>query len=126
MSASKPIHGRGAAENPSNRFEHTAYERDEEWDQPDDPAPKTQFYRDASVSIITRNTSPDLGFEASINPYRGCEHGCVYCYARPTHAYQGLSPGLDFESRLFVKPDAPELLVRELSDPSYRPRTIAM
>ena len=78
MSAGKPIHGRGAPENPSNRFEHTAYERDEEWDQPDDPAPKTQFYQDASVSIITRNTSPDIGFEASINPYRGCEHGWIY------------------------------------------------
>ena len=69
------IHGRGSAENPPNRFEHVVYERDAEWDDPDDPAPKTQFYRDASASIITRNDSPDVGFDASINPYRGCEHG---------------------------------------------------
>src|SRR5271163_1138804 len=126
MSAGKPIHGRGAAENPSNRFEHTAYERDEEWDQPDDPAPKTQFYRDASVSIITRNTSPDLGFEASINPYRGCEHGCVYCYARPYHEYLGFSAGLDFETKIVVKENAPELLRRELSSRKWKPQTLGM
>ena len=81
---------------------------------------------DSTRKIITRNQSPDIPFDRSINPYRGCEHGCVYCYARPTHAYLGLSPGLDFESKLFVKPDAPALLERELSAPNYEPRTIAI
>ncbi len=81
---------------------------------------------DATRKIITRNDSPDIGFDRSINPYRGCEHGCVYCFARPTHAYLGLSPGLDFETKLFVKPEAPELLERELSAPNYQPRTIAI
>jgi DNA repair photolyase len=81
---------------------------------------------DATRKIITRNDSPDISFDRSINPYRGCEHGCVYCFARPTHAYLGLSPGLDFESKLFMKPEAPKLLERELSDPKYSPRTIAI
>src|SRR6266404_6754164 len=126
MSVGQPIHGRGAAENPSNRFEHTAYERDAEWDEPDDPAPKTRFYRDASVSIITHNTSPDVGFEASINPYRGCEHGCVYCYARPYHEYLGFSAGLDFETKIVVKENAPELLRRELSAPKWKPQVVAI
>ena len=81
---------------------------------------------DATRKIITRNESPDISFDRSINPYRGCEHGCVYCFARPTHAYLGLSPGLDFESKLFVKPDAPALLEKELSAPGYEPRTIAI
>jgi DNA repair photolyase len=76
--------------------------------------------------IITRNQSPDIGFDRSINPYRGCEHGCIYCFARPTHAYLGLSPGLDFESKLFVKPDAAELLEKELADPKYSPRVLAI
>ena len=77
MNPRQSIHGRGAAESPTNRFEHTEYERDAEWNEPDAPAPKTQFYRDASASIITHNDSPDIGFESSINPYRGCEHGCI-------------------------------------------------
>ena len=81
---------------------------------------------DSTRKIITRNESPDISFDRSINPYRGCEHGCVYCFARPTHAYLGLSPGLDFESKLFVKPDAPALLEKELSAPNYQPRTIAI
>jgi DNA repair photolyase len=81
---------------------------------------------DATRKIVTRNDSPDIGFDRSINPYRGCEHGCVYCFARPTHAYLGLSPGLDFESKLFVKPDAAELLAKELAAPSYQPRVIAI
>jgi len=126
MGAKQSIHGRGAAENPANRFEHTAYERDEDWDEPDDPAPKTQFYRDASASIITHNNSPDVGFTYSINPYRGCEHGCVYCYARPYHEYLGFSAGLDFETKIVVKENAPELLRRELSSPKWKPRTLAM
>src|SRR5450432_783088 len=120
--------GRGAQSNAVGRYEPLArIAFDDGWRSLDELPPfKTTVANDATRKIITRNESPDIGFDRSINPYRGCEHGCIYCYARPTHAYQGLSPGLDFESRLFVKPDAPELLVRELSDPSYRPRTIAM
>jgi DNA repair photolyase len=120
------IHRRGAAENPVNRFEHIAYERDADWDEPDDPTPKTQFYRDASTSIITHNESPDVGFEASINPYRGCEHGCIYCYARPYHEYLGFSAGLDFETKIVVKENAPELLRRELSSRKWKPQVLAM
>jgi len=126
MSVKQSIHGRGAAENPTSRFEHTAYERDADWDKPDDPAPKTQFYRDASASIITHNDSPDIGFTSSINPYRGCEHGCIYCYARPYHEYLGFSAGLDFETKIVVKENAPELLRRELSSPKWKPQTLAM
>ena len=90
------------------------------------PPFKTSVTVDASRKIITRNNSPDISFDRSINPYRGCEHGCVYCFARPTHAYLGLSPGLDFESKLFMKPNAPELLERELSAPGYVPKVIAI
>jgi DNA repair photolyase len=115
-----PLQGRGAADNPANRFERLTYEPDPEADEADGPAPATQFYRDHSRSVITYNDSPDVGFSASINPYRGCEHGCVYCYARPTHEYLGLSAGLDFETKIFVKEDAPELLRRELSAPSWQ------
>ncbi len=118
--------GRGAAENPTNRFEHTVFERDADWDEPDDPAPKTQFYRDASESLITYNASPDVGFSASINVYRGCEHGCIYCYARPFHEYLGFSAGLDFETKIVVKENAPELLRRELMSRKWKPQTIAM
>lgn len=120
------IHGRGAAENPANRFEHVVYERDADWDEPDDPTPKTRFYRDASASIITRNDSPDVGFEASINPYRGCEHGCIYCYARPYHEYLGFSAGLDFETKIVVKENAPELLRHELSSRKWKPQVLSM
>lgn len=120
------IRGRGAAENPTNRFERIAYERDADWNEPDDPAPKTQFYRDSSESLITYNTSPDVGFSASINVYRGCEHGCVYCYARPYHEYLGFSAGLDFETKIMVKENAPELLRRELSSPKWKPQVLAM
>jgi DNA repair photolyase len=120
--------GRGAVTNPSGRYEPQAKVAfDDGWQSLEELPPfKTYVTEERARKIISRNESPDIGFDRSINPYRGCEHGCIYCYARPTHAYQGLSPGLDFESRLFVKPDAPELLARELSDPSYRPRTIAM
>ena len=120
--------GRGAVTNPSGRFEpHAKVAFDDGWQSLEELPPfKTYVTEERARKIISRNESPDIGFDRSINPYRGCEHGCIYCYARPTHAYQGLSPGLDFESRLFVKPDAPELLAKELADPSYRPRMIAM
>src|SRR5437868_4870729 len=110
MSGREPIHGRGASHNPPNRFERLHYEPDvEAAAEADRPGPKTQFLRDSSQSIIATNDSPDVGFSASINPYRGCEHGCAYCYARPTHEYLGLSAGTDFETRILVKEDAPEL-----------------
>lgn len=121
-----PIHGRGAAHNPPNRFEALAYEPEPgAWD-PDDPGPRTRFFRDTTRTIIARNDSPDVGFTHSINPYRGCEHGCAYCYARPTHEYLGFSAGLDFETRILVKEDAPELLRRELASPRWTPTTIAV
>ena len=120
--------GRGARSNASGRFE--AQHRmlaDDGWSALDELPPlKTQVIAEAAKSIIARNSSPDISFEQSINPYRGCEHGCSYCYARPTHAYMGLSPGLDFESRLFVKPNAAELLRAELAAPGYVPKTIAI
>src|ERR1700686_2247974 len=120
--------GRGAQSNTSGRFEaeaRTAF--DDGWQSLDDLPPfKTTVALDTARKVITRNDSPDIGFDRSINPYRGCEHGCVYCFARPTHAFLGLSPGLDFESKLFVKPEAPRLLERELSAPGYEPRTIAI
>jgi DNA repair photolyase len=121
------IHGRGAAANPKNRFE--AVERVPEpidAAEGEQPLPMTQFLPDASKTIVSTNTSPDVGFDASINPYRGCEHGCAYCYARPTHEYLGFSAGLDFETKIMVKRDAPELLRRELSKRSWVPRLIAM
>jgi DNA repair photolyase len=101
-------------------------ERDAEWDPAQDPAPKTHFYRDLSQSLITYNNSPDIPFTASINPYRGCEHGCSYCYARPYHEYLGFSAGLDFESKIMVKENAPELLRRELSSRKWKPQQLAM
>jgi DNA repair photolyase len=120
--------GRGTLSNASGRFEPIArIAFDDGWQSLDELPPfATTVSVDSTRKIITRNQSPDIPFDRSINPYRGCEHGCVYCYARPTHAYLGLSPGLDFESKLFVKPDAPALLERELSAPGYSPRTIAI
>jgi DNA repair photolyase len=118
--------GRGAAGNPSNRFEQISLERDAEWNPQDDPAPRTQFLRDLSQSIISYNDSPDIPFHASLNPFRGCEHGCSYCYARNTHEYLGFSAGLDFETRIMVKENAPELLRRELASPKWKPQTLAM
>ena len=120
--------GRGAVSNASGRFEpHARVVFDDGWQSLEELPPfKTVVQEERARKIITRNESPDLGFDRSINPYRGCEHGCIYCYARPTHAYQGLSPGLDFETRLFVKPDAPELLARELAAPGYQPKMIAL
>ena len=120
--------GRGAVSNASGRFERQSRHRfDDGWDtEPAPPPLRTELIEDKSRSIIARNDSPDVPFEQSINPYRGCEHGCVYCFARPTHTYLGLSAGLDFESRLFYKPRAAELLEAELRRPGYRCRTIAM
>lgn len=120
-----PIHGRGAVSNPANRYVPLEFERDADLEE-DEPAPRTLFFRDASRTIIARNNSPDVGFDFSVNPYRGCEHGCIYCYARPTHEYFGLSAGLDFETRIFVKTDAAALLRRELSAPRWRPATVAL
>jgi DNA repair photolyase len=120
--------GRGAQSNASGRYEPQArIAFDDGWRTLDDLPPfKTEVQVDATRKIITRNDSPDIGFDRSINPYRGCEHGCVYCFARPTHAYLGLSPGLDFESKLLVKSDAAELLERELAAPEYQPKVIAI
>src|SRR5919112_2174245 len=120
--------GRGAHSNASGRFEAEARVAfDDGWQSLDElPSFKTTVAVDTARKVITRNDSPDIGFDRSINPYRGCEHGCVYCFARPTHAYLGLSPGLDFESHLFVKPDAAQLLEKELSAKNYEPRTIAI
>jgi DNA repair photolyase len=118
--------GRGAGGNPPNRFEQIRLERDEDWDPNEDPSPKTQFLHDLSQTIISYNDSPDIPFKATINAYRGCEHGCSYCYARPTHEYLGFSAGLDFESKIMVKENAPELLRRELSSPKWKPQELAM
>ncbi len=124
-----PRRGRGAIGNPTGRFEaERRYAIDDGWGSGDEEAPPlaTTVTLDASRTVITRNASPDISFDRSINPYRGCEHGCIYCYARPSHAYLGLSPGLDFEARLFAKPDAARILERELGDPKYRCRIIAL
>jgi DNA repair photolyase len=120
--------GRGAQSNGSGRYEAEARVAfDDGWQSLDDLPPfNTTVSLDTTRKIITRNDSPDIGFDRSINPYLGCEHGCVYCFARPTHAYLGLSPGLDFESRLFAKPDAPQLLEKELAAADYEPRMIAI
>jgi DNA repair photolyase len=117
-----PPRDRGAATNPPNRFELTCYEAPAE----PAPPPATVLFHDRTRSILAHNDSPDVGFDTSVNPYRGCEHGCCYCYARPTHEYLGLSAGLDFESKILVKEDAPRLLRRELAAPSWRPRPVAL
>lgn len=129
--ATKPVtlyRGRGAVENVRGRFEsdvRTAF--DDGWCQSDESAPlRTQVTQEFAKSILTRNDSPDIPFDVSLNPYRGCEHGCVYCFARPTHSFLGLSPGLDFESRLFAKVNAAELLRDEISRPGYVPQVIAI
>lgn len=120
--------GRGAETNRTGRFEKL--ERafvDDGWETLGLlPAFKTEVTEEIARRIITRNQSPDISFDRSVNPYRGCEHGCVYCFARPTHAYMGLSPGLDFETRLFAKPNAAKLLERELAKPGYQPKTLAI
>ncbi len=124
--------GRGACSNPANRFETTHHEL--ELDQVEDDGdyldglsrPETELLPDRSRSVIAQNDSPDVGFEVSLNPYRGCEHGCIYCYARPTHEYLGFSAGLDFETKIMVKYDAPELLRKALSSPRWRPRVLGL
>ncbi|HEX3700741.1 MAG TPA: PA0069 family radical SAM protein [Phenylobacterium sp.] len=124
---SQPIRGRGARSNRSGRYEAEVREGFDDGWTPDDELPTaitTTVAPEKAKVIITHNDSPDVGFSASINPYRGCEHGCIYCYARPAHAYMGLSPGLDFESKLFFKPEAARLLERELSHPRYVPEYI--
>ncbi len=129
MSNPDPIKGRGASWNPQNRFERLEYVRDDEHTQNDDepaPLPQTIFLRDPTRTILAYNDSPDVGFDTSINPYRGCEHGCIYCFARPTHEFLGFSAGLEFETKILVKEDAPELLREELMSRKYEPRTIAL
>jgi DNA repair photolyase len=127
-----PIKGRGASWSPANRFEKLHVDFTDDDVVQDDPEPverprrQTQFFRDATKTIIARNNSPDVGFETSINPYRGCEHGCIYCFARPTHEYLGFSAGLDFESRIMVKSDAPRLLEAEMSSPKWNPQLLMM
>jgi DNA repair photolyase len=122
---------RGTGDNPVNRFEKIQIEPDADWN-PDDQCggppqgPRTEFFKDHSKTVIARNDSPDVGFTASLNPYRGCEHGCIYCYARPTHEFLGFSAGLDFESKIMVKEDAPELLRTELMSPKWQPQVIFM
>ncbi len=122
----KSIKGRGSSDNPANRFEdrYTDFNLDEETGQK--PAPDTRLYKDDTKEIISTNDSPDLPFDASLNPYRGCEHGCIYCYARPTHEYLGFSAGLDFESRIMVKYDAAKKLRKKLASKGWKPKTIVM
>jgi len=127
-----PIRGRGASWSPANRFEKLHVDLTDVDCVDVDPATEeqprrpTQYFRDGTKSIITRNSSPDVGFETSLNPYRGCEHGCIYCYARPTHEYLGFSAGLDFESKIMVKTNAPELLRAELASSRWQPQTLVM
>jgi len=121
-----PLHGRGAVSSPPNRFERFRYERDPEADPDEEIGPKTVLMRDSTRTAMAHNDSPDVGFSYSVNPYRGCEHGCSYCYARPTHEYLGFSAGLDFETKILVKEDAPELLRKELSSPRWEPQTVAI
>lgn len=121
-----PVRGRGSAINPKNRFESVERVVEPSQDSDEISAPHTQFFPDSSKSIIAFNDSPDVGFDASVNPYRGCEHGCVYCYARPTHEYLGFSAGLDFETKIMVKEDAPELLRKQLSSGAWKPQLVAL
>jgi DNA repair photolyase len=122
------VKGRGACDNPDPRFAKFAREAfDDGWtDTGQETSVKTQIFTDTSRTIISRNQSPDVPFDRSINPYKGCEHGCAYCFARPTHAYLDLSPGLDFETKIFAKPNAAELLVGELAKPNYQAAPIAL
>jgi DNA repair photolyase len=126
------LRGRGAQFNPPNRFESTHHQIELETVENDDEylaslkRPPTEYLSDSSRSVIAQNDSPDVGFDVSINPYRGCEHGCIYCYARPTHEYLGFSAGLDFETKILVKHDAPELLRKALGSPRWQPRVLGL
>jgi DNA repair photolyase len=126
------LRGRGASWSPANRFEKLHVDVndvdvvDVDFETEERPRRGTQYFHDGTKSIITRNNSPDVGFETSLNPYRGCEHGCIYCYARPTHEYLGFSAGLDFESKIMVKTNAPELLRAELESPRWQPQTLVL
>src|SRR6266480_1595921 len=130
--SSEPIRGRGASWSPANRFEKLHVDLKDvdvvhgNLDDEERPRRATQFFRDGTKTIITRNNSPDVGFDTSLNPYRGCEHGCIYCYARPTHEYLGFSAGLDFERRIMVKEDAPALLRQALAAPRWEPQVVAL
>jgi len=126
MTSLPPVRGRGAAVNPKNRFESIERVPEPPQDSDDISSPQTQFFVDSSKSIIAYNDSPDVGFETSVNPYRGCEHGCVYCYARPTHEYLGFSSGLDFETRIMVKQDAPQLLRKELMSRKWEGQSLSL
>jgi len=126
MSTPLPVHGRGSTTNPPNRFIPLYREAILGWTEVDDPSPRTHFFKDTSRTILNTNDSPDIPFTYSVNPYRGCEHGCSYCYARPGHEFLGLSSGLDFETQIFVKEDAPELLRKELSSPKWVPQAVSM
>ena len=123
---SQPIHGRGTSRNPANRFERIEIDHDPDEHDPDAPAPKTEFFWDDSKTILAKNNSPDIPFNFSINPYRGCEHGCVYCFARPFHEFLGYSSGLDFETKIHVKRNAAELLCREFMKPSWQPQVVSI
>src|SRR5436190_10790411 len=118
--------GRGAADNPPNRFIPLHSAPDPDCPPADAPAPSTRFFRDATRTIIASNNSPDVGFTHSGNPYRGCEHGCSYCYARPFHEYLGFSAGLDFETKIVVKEDAPELLRKTFLSPKWEPQSVGI
>lgn len=122
----QPIRGRGSAHNPKNRFRDTELQYDIDETTGKFEHPKTTLLKDHTKSIISTNNSPDIGFDVSVNPYRGCEHGCVYCYARPTHEFLGMSAGLDFESKIVVKYDAPALLKEALADKKWKPQPLAM
>lgn len=119
------LRGRGAGSNPANRFARLEVQPDPE-ESEGGISPKTCFYNDDASDVIAVNDSPDVPFEMSLNPYRGCEHGCIYCYARPFHEYLDMSPGLDFETRIMVKKDAPKKLRRQLERPSWKPQTISV
>ncbi len=126
MTSLPPVRGRGSSINPKNRFESVERVALPPQDGDEISSPQTQFFADSSKSIIAYNDSPDVGFDASVNPYRGCEHGCVYCYARPTHEYLGFSAGLDFETKIMVKEDAPELLRKQLASRAWKPQLVAL
>lgn len=122
----QPLKGRGAAHNPKNRFKDTDLQYDVDEETGELERPKTKLLTDHTKDVISRNSSPDIPFDVGLNPYRGCEHGCVYCYARPTHEFLGMSAGLDFESKIVVKYDAPDLLRKTLTDKSWKPQPLVM